>query len=555
MFLVADLWVYRLLKIRLADTWTMLEPGALLNFDTFVQITGVSEGQAWSMLAVVALTLGLGFGLPPALDRITRRLRWVPTTGQRIAIVGLAAVIAVGTQVAALASVDQFKWALEQQRAPLYVRLFRARSDDMHVLSRFRSYTRHDEAAQAAPLPPGYAASPDTNLFLFIIETLRDDFVTPEIAPHLADFKRENISFDHAQAASNATHLSWYSILASDDAVYMPASRLRRNPLGSPPMIILQRAGFKVRFYSRALELLYLDNRENYFGKDGRLLAEAVGNRGKDVTEEDRYTIQKFEEAIAAPDHHGPNLWIVTLNSTHHEYAWPSDFRTTFLPVAAGFDYLRTQLSPEEVDKIRNRYKNSLQFVDQLFGRAIAAIRGAGLYEKSAIAVVGDHGEEFLEHGALIHGSNLFAPQIQSGLYLRLPGAHPPSVPPVFSPVHILPTLLDTVGLYDTVKPFVVGRSLLRGEPRLAWTLSCNASGLTACRKFMLNNGHYKLHFESDTDTFAADGIIISDIYDENDQPQFPTGDKAMLPLVAREFGPALSQLPIFAAAPSLQVP
>src|SRR5439155_1120671 len=51
-------------------------------------------------------------------------------------------------------------------------------------------------------LPSSLSYQPD--IYLFVVESLREDFITQEIAPQLHHFKRENTSFDLALSNANA---------------------------------------------------------------------------------------------------------------------------------------------------------------------------------------------------------------------------------------------------------------------------------------------------------------------------------------------------------------
>jgi len=99
---------------------------------------------------------------------------------------------------------------------------------------------------------------------------------------------------------------------------------------------------------------------------------------------------------------------------------------------------------------------------DAAFGDLVDELRKLGLYDDSLITFVSDHGEEFLEHGALQHGRTLYAEMIDVPLVVKFPrssGIAPGRVGGTAQHVDLLPTVLATLGL--DAPPGIEGRSLL----------------------------------------------------------------------------------------------
>ncbi len=55
-----------------------------------------------------------------------------------------------------------------------------------------------------------------------------------------------------------------------------------------------------------------------------------------------------------------------------------------------------------------DRYDGEIRRVDDAVGEIVAHLRAAGLYDQTTIALVADHGEEFLDHGGWGHGQSLY---------------------------------------------------------------------------------------------------------------------------------------------------
>ncbi len=115
------------------------------------------------------------------------------------------------------------------------------------------------------------------------------------------------------------------------------------------------------------------------------------------------------------------------------------------------------------------RYDREVAYADRAVAGVVALLRQRGLYEDVVLVVTSDHGEGFLEHGALQHGYAPYEELIRVPLVLRLPERLRGRTGPVATPaglIDLLPTLLELAGLEP--EPAAQGRSLaplLRGEP------------------------------------------------------------------------------------------
>ncbi len=63
---------------------------------------------------------------------------------------------------------------------------------------------------------PSLTAASHPNLYLFVIETLRRDFINCRTAPHMMAFAEENMDFSSSFSNSNWTAASWFAIFHSD---------------------------------------------------------------------------------------------------------------------------------------------------------------------------------------------------------------------------------------------------------------------------------------------------------------------------------------------------
>ena len=116
---------------------------------------------------------------------------------------------------------------------------------------------------------------------------------------------------------------------------------------------------------------------------------------------------------------------------------------------------------PETRARWQALYREELLAVDEQIGLLIDRLRRAGLWERTALIVTSDHGEEFFEHGTWAHSWNqLFDEGIHVPLIIRVPGL--PAgirVRQQVSGLDIAPTILDIAGIDPSAS--MMGASLL----------------------------------------------------------------------------------------------
>ncbi len=313
---------------------------------------------------------------------------------------------------------------------------------------------------------PKLSLSRKPNIYFFVIETLRRDFVNQETAPHLTAFANEHIQFPESYSNANSTHLSWFAIFHSDIPYHWTGVRDVWK-MGSIPLQFLKRLGYKIRVYSSA-DLRYFNMDKVIFGQKRELLdqvEEYTSDRTLEPCGRDARAIESFEKDIQSEDAKQGNVFIFFLDSTHSEYSFPSDFPIQFAPISKEIDYLTIGPKSQELEFIKNRYRNSIHYVDHLMGRFFQILQQRKLYDKGIIAITGDHGEEFFEEGALFHGTHLNRYQTSVPLYLKFPGKKQKIYAQTATHLDLFPSILhhltglsDFSALFDGQSIFAQGR-------------------------------------------------------------------------------------------------
>ena len=136
--------------------------------------------------------------------------------------------------------------------------------------------------------------------------------------------------------------------------------------------------------------------------------------------------------------------------------------------------FLRGQVMPDQADLDASGidveaflsyrkawYDGSIRGMDTEIRRLLARIETLGLTNSVVVAVIGDHGEEFLEHGSSWHGQSVYGELTQVPLILWAPGRVPAGrqVGDTVRAIDLMPTLLELSGL--PVPDSLQGQSLL----------------------------------------------------------------------------------------------
>ena len=110
---------------------------------------------------------------------------------------------------------------------------------------------------------------------------------------------------------------------------------------------------------------------------------------------------------------------------------------------------------------------------DAVFATFIDDLKTAGVYDKSAVVVVSDHGDQFYEHGSVGHGDSVYQELTHVPLIIRAPGLFPKGkvVKADVEITDVYATMLELAGIKPD--PTMQGTSLRaardrRGRPQPA---------------------------------------------------------------------------------------
>ena len=277
------------------------------------------------------------------------------------------------------------------------------------------------------------------NILLFVLDAARVDhfgaYVYPrDTTPHIDAFADGSTRFTQAIADGSFTFASvsaLFSGLPPDRTGLLKARRLGDELTLLPE--VARRSGYRTCGYS---ENPYVTPT---FGFD----------RGFDVFDaalayrDFKRDVRGFEHVDSSPGidailsfmsdaSERPFFAYVHLLRPHNPYAPPDGFAGRFgshdsradgsTRRLLAVDKRKGNVSPERLDNIRALCDESLAAGDTSFGRLVDGMKARGLLDDAVVVLLSDHGEAFLEHGRLLHGTTTFDEMIRIPLLIRIPG-------------------------------------------------------------------------------------------------------------------------------------
>ena len=441
---------------------------------------------AWSGLLIAA-----AIAAAIVAERIGRRAPRRSSRALALAVCAAAAVfVALDAAAARTVSLQAYHARRHALLVPQIVQAGDSRSDDyLFVIEApaIRQLPPLEEGrAQLEAITPASVAEP-LNVFFFVVESLRADTARSPVMPALAALAPQALSGRVQAAGGNCTFISWVSLMHGVNPAYWTVRLRQPRHEGSAPVAALKRAGYRTHAYS-SYELSYFGADRALFGSDLALADEIMGqealSQGLDspnVAELDVRVFERLRESASRHGATGRNLYFAFLGAMHHNYEWPRDFRPPFTPFMSDADVVLRGMRPSQAPLLRARYDNAARFTDGLFDRFFAFLDDARLREHSIVVIAGDHGEEFMEEGRLVHSSALNRYQIETPIMVFLPPAMHASLPErpagrsVASHADAFPTVMRALGLDDDIAGLMTGTPLM-DEDTFAVSALCSTN-------------------------------------------------------------------------------
>ena len=371
-----------------------------------------------------------------------------------------------------------------------------------------------------------------TNVILITISTLRADHVScfgysRDTTPCFDTFAKENVMFSGAFATSGWMMPAYGSIWTSLYPSLHGATHIDKSLADEHRTLaeMLSDNGYYcVGFCCNPRldqEHGFAQGFDVYDDYSVSLMLEsmAFGNDGAVDINKQRTNALINDAAIGwlKKNTHKPFFMFVHYYDNHWDYLPPSPYSRLYDPEYEGpidgTEIAREPLfsnPPDErdIEHIVALYDGEVKQTDNDLGEFLKALKGAGILDNSIVFILGDHGEQFYEHGHTSH-HGVYEELIHIPLAVSVPDARAKGkrIDSLVSQVDILPTILDYVGIQapeqcqgKSFKPVIEGR--VEAVNKFVFA---EYTGGAAPDTFTVRSGRYKYYQEDGSKPFAYD--------------------------------------------------
>jgi len=307
------------------------------------------------------------------------------------------------------------------------------------------------------------------NIVWLVSESWRADMLDPEIMPSTWQFAEKASRFTRNDSGGNGTRMGVFSMFMGIPGNYW-FSFLKEHR-GAAIIDVLQQQGYQMDLFTSA--------RFSYPEFDKTIFSQIPADKLHSLPEpgfgweRDRANVSSLLNFIDKRDPAKPFFTFMFFESPHARYHFPPEsiirrpFRDDINYATLSKNALRADIAP-----IKNRYINAVHHLDSQFGRIFSYLQEKNLLDNTIVVVLGDHGEEFMEHGYWGHNSTFVDEQVRTPLVIWAPGQAPRVSDEMTSHMDIIPTIMPLLGVTNPTSDYAIGYNLLSSEKRSSTYIS-----------------------------------------------------------------------------------
>jgi hypothetical protein len=319
------------------------------------------------------------------------------------------------------------------------------------------------ELSLVSDLKPSAGSKP--NIFLFVIDSLRQDYLSPynasvDFTPEIGKFGQDSIVFRNAFTRYAGTALSepaiWAGVMIPHKQFiqpFYPVNNLQKlidaegyqSYISVDPILqqILRSSSSITQLDQGTKQMSDYDYAVTVKGADPRSIVRSKQNTKSWSNLDFVATLNELESKIEAPSGAKRPIFV---------YTQPQNVHTVTL------EQSRVSGSRREISI------SELRRIDVAFGEFIRFLQTRGLYDNSIVIVTADHGDAYGEFGRFGHSDFLFPEVIRIPLIVHLPPRMRQEFvwdpqEPAFS-IDIAPSLYYLLGHRPTLNSELAGRPL-----------------------------------------------------------------------------------------------
>ncbi len=326
----------------------------------------------------------------------------------------------------------------------------------------------------AKPPPPPPPAPP--NVIFILLDTLRSDRLSAygygkPTTPNLDAFAEDAVLFEQARSQAACTFPSVNSILTSRWPIHFLGQP--DDKIGIPPEYetlegMLKKAGYQTMAVTASPIVRKNPSHHNLHGgfeRDFDVFDETCHiRRANCVNRRAQHHLNRMVKA--------PLFLYLHYMDVHSAYIPPSPFKERFVepypearqwilkgnprPIRRSLTGMgqKVEMSARDVAYMSGLYDGELAYMDDQLRELFANLQQRGLLDTSIVIVAADHGEEFMEHGRMIHCEVLYDTSVHVPLIVRLPPSLRPKgkratgrIAELVENLDLTPTILDYLGI------------------------------------------------------------------------------------------------------------
>ncbi|MDR3049167.1 MAG: sulfatase-like hydrolase/transferase [Elusimicrobiota bacterium] len=302
------------------------------------------------------------------------------------------------------------------------------------------------------------------NILLILVDSLRFDMFDKEIMPNAYNYfqsrKGHAFYFSNHISGGNATQAGVFSLFYCIPSTYWDTMTSGR--IAPVFMEELKKQGYEFGIFSSS-KLNSPEFFKNVFINVDNL---RIGTQGGGGYSGDIILEKDFKDFLSNRDKSKPFFGFLFYDAPH-ALSYPADYPEKFIP-SKEMNYIKLSASTDP-EPYFNRYKNSVNFVDDSLKRVFETIKKQGLQDNTIIIISGDHAQELNDtrNNFWSHNANFTKYQIKVPLLIFWNGKKGEIINYRTSHYDIVPTLMkEVLGVQNEISDYSIGYNLFDKTPR-----------------------------------------------------------------------------------------
>ncbi len=302
------------------------------------------------------------------------------------------------------------------------------------------------------------------NIIWLAAESWRADTLNEKIMPNTWQFAKQATRYTQNYSGGNGTRAGVFSMFMG-----MPASywfQFLQEQRGAAIIDVMRQQNYQMQFYTSAL-FSYPEFDRTIFAQVPENKMRALQRSGKPTWQNDQQNVSDLLSFIDKRDTSRPFFTFMFFESPHARYFFPPE-SVIAKPYRDDLNYatLSKEALRQDIVPIKNRYINAVHHLDSQYKRVFDYLKDKNLLDSTIVILVGDHGEEFMEHGFWGHNSTFVDEQVRTPLVIYMPKQAASIVGKLTSHSDIVPTMMPILGVSNPKSDYSIGINLLSDETR-----------------------------------------------------------------------------------------